>query len=59
METTVNDNITAQDVRFMEMAARIAEENIDRGGGPFGAVIVRDGEIVGECIPSHQLPRSG
>ena len=46
MDTTVKDNITAQDVRFMEMAARIAEENIDRGGGPFGAVIVRDGEIV-------------
>ena len=38
--------ITQKDVDFMEMAARIAEENIDRGGGPFGAVIVRDGEVV-------------
>lgn len=33
-------------MRFMEMAARIAEENVDRGGGPFGAVIVRDGEVI-------------
>lgn len=30
----------------MEMAADIAEKNIDRGGGPFGAVIVRNGEVV-------------
>lgn len=45
METT-NQKITPQDMRFMEMAARIAEENVDRGGGPFGAVIVRDGEVI-------------
>lgn len=38
--------ITPVDMRFMEMAARIAEENVDRGGGPFGAVIVKDGEVV-------------
>lgn len=25
---------TPEDVRFMEMAARLAEENVDRGGGP-------------------------
>lgn len=30
----------------MEMAADIAEKNIDLGGGPFGAVIVRDGKVV-------------
>lgn len=45
METTDN-RITEQDVRFMEMAARIAEDNVDNGGGPFGAVIVRDGKVV-------------
>lgn len=28
------------------MAARLSSENIDNGGGPFGAVIVRDGEVV-------------
>lgn len=45
METT-NQEINPQDMRFMEMAAQIAEENVDRGGGPFGAVIVRDGEVI-------------
>lgn len=34
------------DVRFMDMAARLSYDNIDRGGGPFGAVIVRDGEVI-------------
>ena len=38
--------ITPEDIRFMEMAAKIAEDNIDKGGGPFGAVIVRDGEVI-------------
>ena len=28
------------------MAIRLSEENIDNGGGPFGAVIVRNGEII-------------
>lgn len=28
------------------MAAELAEQNIDNGGGPFGAVIVRDGKVV-------------
>lgn len=31
---------------FMDMAAEISAENVDRGGGPFGAVVVRDGEVV-------------
>ncbi len=38
--------ITDDDIRFMNMAAELAEKNIDEGGGPFGAVIVRDGEVV-------------
>ena len=33
-------SITEDDKRFMEMAAKIAEDNIDRGGGHFGALIV-------------------
>ena len=34
--------------RFMEEATRLAIESVEKGwGGPFGAVIVRDGEIVG------------
>ena len=31
---------------FMDMAARLSLENIENGGGPFGAVIVRDGKVV-------------
>ncbi len=31
-------------------AARLATENIDNNGGPFGAVIVRNGEIVGRGV---------
>ncbi len=38
--------ITDEDIRFMNMAAELAERNIDEGGGPFGAVIVRDGAVV-------------
>lgn len=30
----------------MRMAIRLALENINNGGGPFGAVIVKDGEVV-------------
>lgn len=31
---------------FMDLAVRLSEENIENGGGPFGAVVVRDGEVV-------------
>jgi tRNA(Arg) A34 adenosine deaminase TadA len=37
------------DLRFMERAIALAIENVNNGhGGPFGAVIVRNGEIVAE-----------
>jgi len=39
-------NITEQDREFMREAIRIANESVKNGGGPFGAVIVKDGEIV-------------
>ena len=42
-ETT---QFSAEDATFMEMAIRLSEDNIDQGGGPFGAVIVRDGEVI-------------
>lgn len=36
--------------RFMEEAIRLAVENVKKGkGGPFGAVIVKDGQIVAAC----------
>ena len=33
--------------KFMRMAIALANENIKKGGGPFGAVIVKDGKVVG------------
>ncbi len=32
--------------KFMRMAIELSKESVRRGGGPFGAVIVRDGEVV-------------
>jgi guanine deaminase len=38
---------------FLRRAIELATENVERGrGGPFGAVVVRDGEIVGESANS-------
>lgn len=37
---------TDKDREFMQMAIDLSVENVKRGGGPFGAVIVRDGEVV-------------
>ncbi|MCR4994230.1 MAG: nucleoside deaminase [Bacteroidales bacterium] len=34
------------DERFMQMAIDLASENVQNNGGPFGAVIVRDGEVI-------------
>ena len=35
-------------LKFMEEATRLAIESVEKGwGGPFGAVIVKDGEIIG------------
>lgn len=34
------------DKRFMQMAIDLSIENVRNGGGPFGAVIVKDGEVV-------------
>ena len=39
-------SITEQDKTFMREAIRLADESVQNGGGPFGAVIVRNGEIV-------------
>lgn len=37
------------------MAARLSYDNIDAGGGPFGAVIVRDDEVVATGVNSVTL----
>lgn len=39
-------NITEQDRAFMREAIRLASESVKQGGGPFGAVVVKDGKIV-------------
>lgn len=35
-----------EDKRFLELAIGTAMENMKDGGGPFGAVIVRDGNVI-------------
>ena len=45
--------------KFMRMAIDLAVENVHNGGGPFGAVIVKDGEIVAtgvNRVTSHNDP---
>ncbi len=40
-----------QDEKFMRRAVELAQQGIERNaGGPFGAVVVKDGEIVGEAF---------
>lgn len=38
--------ITEKDKEFMREAIRLADESVRRGGGPFGAVIVKNGEVI-------------
>lgn len=38
--------ITEKDKEFMREAIRLANDSVRKGGGPFGAVIVKDGKIV-------------
>ena len=34
-------------MEFMEQAIALAVESVARGGGPFGAVVVREGRVIG------------
>lgn len=45
-EHTTQELSSDYDPRFMKLAAQLSEDNIDRDGGPFGAVIVRNGEVI-------------
>ena len=36
-------------MNFMERAIELAKEGVNSCGGPFGAVIVKDGKIIGEA----------
>lgn len=47
------------DEKFIREAIQLSIENIDNGGGPFGAVIVRNGEIIARGVnrvTSHNDP---
>ncbi|PEN13633.1 tRNA-specific adenosine deaminase [Longibacter salinarum] len=37
---------TEPDRRFMQIAISLAVENVERGGGPFGAIVVSNDEII-------------
>lgn len=37
---------TSEDEKFMQQAIDLSIESVANGGGPFGAVIVRDGEVI-------------
>ena len=39
-------SITQQDCDFMREAITLANESVRRGGGPFGAVVVKDGKVI-------------
>jgi guanine deaminase len=46
--TAAETTIAPDKKQFMEEATRLAIESVEKGwGGPFGAVIVKDGEIIG------------
>ena len=38
--------MTSTDKRFMQQAIDLSIENVANGGGPFGAVIVKEGEVI-------------
>lgn len=39
-------NFSKEDAVFMQKAIQLSIENMESGGGPFGAVIVKDGEVI-------------
>ena len=38
--------MSAEIEKYMKEAIKLSVENVEKGGGPFGAVIVKDGEII-------------
>ena len=38
-----------KDEIYLRQAVEIAKQNIEKGGGPFGAIIVKDNEVVARC----------
>ncbi len=46
---------TPEDREYIRLAAQLAYDNVGRGGGPFGAVIVRDGQIIATGVNTVTL----
>lgn len=46
---------TGQNKEYMREAIRLASESVERGGGPFGAVIAKDGKIIARASNSVTL----
>ena len=44
---TLTGNNVSDHQKYMEQAIALAEYSLAHGGGPFGAVIVKDGQIIG------------
>ena len=49
IHSTTNNRRNMDKRELMTRAIRLAEESVKLGGGPFGAVIARNGEIVAEA----------
>lgn len=45
-QITVNKDTKMTPKELMQQAIRLSEENVKQGGGPFGAVIARDGKVI-------------
>lgn len=49
MQKKDNTKITAEDKKFMRKAIALSKFGMDtNAGGPFGAIVVKDGEVIGE-----------
>lgn len=46
---------TASDLEFLRKAVEVSLESVEHGGGPFGAVIVRQGQIIATASNSVTL----
>lgn len=41
--------MTPEDIKFLKKAIEVAETNINDGGGPFGALVVRGNDIIAQA----------
>ncbi len=48
----MNKEILEQDKKFIKKCIDLSRESVVKGDAPFGAIIVRDGEIISESINS-------